>query len=282
MAKAAAIDVFGYLDYRAFLRDVYNARKTASASFSYRAFSRRAGLKSPNYLKLVMDGERNLTPPMAARFAKALGLDDESGAYFADLVAFNQARTSSERAAHYARLSSSSRYRKTHRLDLAQAAYHATWYIPVVRELAARSDFRDDPAWIASLMWPAITRIEAQRALDVLVELGLLVREADGRVHQGERPLVSTGPELHAVHIANYHRTMMARAAASIDLVPSGERDISSLTLCVGEDGVRRLKERIQRFRRELLELTLLEDDPRQVVQVNFQLFPLTREPEAQ
>ena len=100
------------------------------------------------------------------------------------------------------------------------------------------------------------------------------------KAHQGDKALVSTGPELHAVHIANYHRMMMGRAAASIDLVPSSERDISSLTMCVGEDGVRRLKERIQRFRRELLELTLLEDDPRQVVQVNFQLFPLTREPE--
>ncbi|MCE9580004.1 MAG: TIGR02147 family protein [Deltaproteobacteria bacterium] len=280
MGKAATIDVFGYLDYRAFLRDVYLARKAASASFSYRAFSRRAGLKSPNYLKLVMDGERNLTAPMAARFAKALGLDDESGGYFTDLVAFNQARTSSERAAHYARLSSSTRYRKTHRLDLAQAAYYATWYVPVVRELAARSDFQDDPVWIAARTWPPITRLEAARALDVLLELGLLVRDDDGKVSQGGKALVSTGPELHAVHIANYHRTMMGRAAESIDLIPSAERDISSLTLGVGEDGVRRLKERIQRFRRELLELTLLEDDPKQVVQVNFQLFPLTREPE--
>jgi uncharacterized protein (TIGR02147 family) len=282
VGKAATIDVYGYLDYRAFLRDVYLARKAASASFSYRAFSRRAGLKSPNYLKLVMDGERNLTAPMAVRFAKALGLDDESAGYFTDLVAFNQARTSSERAAHYARLSSSSRYRRTHRLDLAQAAYHATWYIPAVRELAARADFIDDPAWIASLLRPPISKTEAARALAVLLELGLLTRDTDGRLHQGGKALVSTGPELHAVHIANYHRTMMARAAESIDLIPSAERDISSLTLAVGEDGVRRLKERIQRFRRELLELTLLEDDPKVIVQVNFQLFPLTGEPEGE
>jgi uncharacterized protein (TIGR02147 family) len=69
---------------------------------------------------------------------------------------------------------------------------------------------------------------------------------------------------------------MMQRAAESIDLFPSAERDISSVTLCMGSDGIRRLKSRIQRFRRELIELEAIEDDRRRVIQINFQLFPLT------
>jgi hypothetical protein len=40
---------------------------------------------------------------------------------------------------------------------------------------------------------------------------------------------------------------------------------------------LRRLKERVQSFRRELLELSGLESEPSQVVQLNFQLFPLSR-----
>jgi uncharacterized protein (TIGR02147 family) len=70
---------------------------------------------------------------------------------------------------------------------------------------------------------------------------------------------------------------MLERAAASIDEIAPADRDISSLTLAVGDSGLRRLKERLQRFRRELLELSALEDDPAQVVQINFQLFPLSR-----
>jgi uncharacterized protein (TIGR02147 family) len=61
-------------------------------------------------------------------------------------------------------------------------------------------------------------------------------------------------------------------------LVPARERDISSLTLCLGSGGLARLKERIQAFRRELLELAESEGQPSQVVQINFQLFPLTRD----
>jgi uncharacterized protein (TIGR02147 family) len=274
-ATASRIDVFGYLDYRAFLRDYYAERKEHGRGFSFRAFATAADLKSPNYLKLVMDGARNLTPQMAERFAAACGLRDEAAAYFVDLVGFNQARTPTERNAHYARLTSFRGWRKAHKLELSHAIYHSTWYIPAIRELATRADFRADPEWIARMMVPAISKAEAQRALAVLLELGLLVEE-NGAVRQGEA-LVSTGPETGWVHIGNYHRMMMERAAAAIDLIDRADRDISSLTLCLSEGGLRTIKERIQRFRRELLDLSASEDDALQVVQVNFQLFPLSR-----
>lgn len=274
MPRPNPVDVFDYLDYRAFLRDRYVEGK--ARGLSYRSFSRRAGLRSPNFLKRVIDGERNLSSNTASRFAKALGLDAEATAYFLDLVRFNQATTTTERNAGYARLTGFRRYRKARPLDLAHAAYHSTWYLPAIRELASRQDFRDDPTWIASVLLPPISKSDAAEALEVLLELGLLVRGRDGRVSQGE-PLVSTGPETRGLHIANYHRMMMERATESMDQIAAGDRDISSLTVCVGDDGLRRLKERIQRFRRELLELSSLEDDPQQVVQVNFQLFPLSK-----
>lgn len=270
------LDVFEYLDHRAFLRDYYAAEKARGRGFSYRAFARRAGLKSPNYLKLVIDGGRNLSSTMASRFAEVCGLTGDAAAYFIELVAFDQAKTSAERNASYARLSAFPRYRTIHKLDLAQAAYHSSWFIPAVRELAVRKDFRAEPEWIAKRIRPAISRAEAERALATLFELGLLVRGPRGKVSQAE-PLVSTGPETAGMHVVNFHKTMIARASASIDEVPAPQRDISSLTLAVGPEGLRTLKQRIQRFRRELLEASELEADPKEVVQVNFQLFPLTQ-----
>lgn len=86
-AAEAEIDVFAYSDYRAFLRDYYVARKAAGRGFSYRSFSRRAELKSPNYLKLVIDGDRHLSPDMAKRFAAACGLQGAAQRYFIELVA---------------------------------------------------------------------------------------------------------------------------------------------------------------------------------------------------
>jgi hypothetical protein len=48
-----------------------------------------------------------------------------------------------------------------------------------------------DPAWIARRMHPKITRAKAAAALSTLLALGLLARDDDGGVKQGE-PLVST------------------------------------------------------------------------------------------
>ncbi len=274
-ARPGTLEVFAYLDYRAFLRDYYLEKKDRRG-LSYRAFSRRAGLRSPNYLKLVIDGERNLSDEMAARFAKAVGLDGDGAAYFVELVRFSQARTTPERNDSYARLTGYRGYRKAQALELAHAAYHSTWYLPAIRELAARRDFREDPAWIARTLLPSITKAEAASALSTLFDLGLLTRDERGSIALGE-PLVSTGAETRGLHIRNYHRTMMECAVTSMDTVPASDRDISSLTLCLSRDGLLRLKQRIQRFRRELLELATLEEDPEQVVQVNFQLFPLSR-----
>lgn len=269
------IDVLDYLDYRALLRDYYQAKKDEGRGFSFRAFSQRAGLRSPNHLKRVIDGERNLTPAMAVRYARAMSLDAEATTYFCDLVTFNQAASNTERDLAYQRLTGLRGYRRAHKLDAAQADYHSTWYLPAIREMVLRSDFREEPGWIARRMLPPIGTSQAAKAIQTLLDLGLLIRAADGRLEQAD-PAVTTGPEARGVHIRSYHRAMMERAAESMSLVHADDRDISSLTFCVGAEGLRRLKLRIQRFRKELMAMATLEKDGEQVVQLNVQLFPLT------
>jgi uncharacterized protein (TIGR02147 family) len=135
--------------------------------------------------------------------------------------------------------------------------------------------FREDPAWIAATLRPAIKESEAQQALDTLLELGLLERNAAGQLAQ-KASVVSTGAETTGLHIVSYHAEMMRRATVAMTSVPAAERDISSLTLCLGPGGLAALKGRIQALRRELLELSESESEPSQVVQLNFQLFPLS------
>lgn len=268
-------NVFAYLDSRRFLGDHYAHQKRTTRAFSYRSFARKAALKSPNYLKLVIDGERNLTPEMAHRFAAACGLSGQALTYFVDLVGFTQARTTDEKSARYERLIRFREHRSIHRIDIAYGQYHSRWFVPAIRELVFRRDFRRDPQWIAAQLLPAITEREAAEALDLLLELDLLT-DQDGVLVPTEA-LVTTGPEVKGLHYRQYHRTMMTRAAASLDDLPAAERDISSVTLCLGEDGVARMKDRVRAFRRELLQLSADEPNPKRVVQVNFQVFPLSR-----
>lgn len=276
-ADVTAPHVYSFLDYRAFLRAYYEHKKQAGR-LSFRAFSQRAGLRSPNYLKLVMDGQRNLSSDMAPRFARACGLTGDAERYFERLVDFNQARTVDERTQCYRKLCRERRFREHNKLAPALDLYHSRWFLPAIRELAGSVDFNSDPEWVAARLLPPIAPRDAQLAIDTLLELGMLKREGKGRSAKLVRgdATVSTGPEVRSLHLANFHRSMIDHARTSIDRIPMDQRDISSLTLCLGEDGLDRIKRAVQRFRRELLEIEQLEASPRQVVQINFQLFPLS------
>ena len=272
---SAVPDVFQYLDYRDYLRHYYENRKAQSRGFSYRAFSRRAQLKSPNYLKLVMDGDRSLSPSMAERFGRACRLQGDALEYFIDLVALNQAKSTTERNAHYARLSRFRQYRSTHRRGLAEAEYHTTWYLPVIHAMAARADFTGDPAWIASQLRPPISKADAQRAVEVLLELRLLERSEEGPIRQAQ-PRLSATPETFGLHLTNYHQMMMERAQQALDTVPAEDRVITSLTLFISPNTRAELERRTQRFLEEVTRLTDADAEPSQVVQLNLHLFPLS------
>lgn len=66
--------VYDYLDFRAFLKDLFVYNKERRGNFSYRFFSRQAGFASPNFLKLVTNGQRNLTNTSIAKIAKGFKL----------------------------------------------------------------------------------------------------------------------------------------------------------------------------------------------------------------
>jgi len=270
------VHVFEYQDYRQFLRDFYAAQKAKSRAFSHRAFSKRAGLSSSNYLGLVMKGQRDLSSEMAPRFAKACGLSKRSADFFCDLVAYCQAKTTEEKQRWHERLARFRKFRDAHRLVGEQTAYHANWYMPAVRELATLAAFEEKPSWVATALEPAISERQAKDALETLQKLGLLVRDSTGKLRQAQA-LVTTGPGPLGHHIFVYHHGMLDLAKRALDQLPREQRDVSSLTLCVAESTLPLLKERIREFRHELLQLAELDPKPERVVQINFQMFPLSR-----
>lgn len=274
MARALSIDVFSYLSYRSFLRDAYTDLKSRQRGFSYRWFSKRAGLSSPNFLKLVMDGKRNLSPRGAEAFATALGLIGREASFFRELVDFEQAETAADKNRAWDRLSSYQGHRQVHGLERHQFEYLSKWWHPAIREMVAIPGFREDPEWIAKQLRPSITAAQARAALELLIALGFVARHEDGSLRQVDQ-LISTGPEVRSLAAGNFHRQMLTRAAESIELVERTERDISSITVAVSRKSFQLIKERIHQLRSELMELAAREGNPDRVIQVNFQAFPL-------
>ncbi|MFW6241358.1 MAG: TIGR02147 family protein, partial [Thermodesulfobacteriota bacterium] len=70
---------------------------------------------------------------------------------------------------------------------------------------------------------------------------------------------------------------MIRLASESMERFPSEERDITALVLSVRPDRMGEIKQKTAEFRKALLEIATETEDPDQVVQVNIQVFPLTR-----
>jgi len=275
-ARKVEVRVYDFLDYRAYLRAYYEAAKRTQRSFSFRSFSKLAGLRSPNFLKLVIEGERNLGADSVAGFSTALGLEGHEAEFFADLVAFNQAASLADKNRAFERISASRRFRAARRIDGDLFAYLSHWYNPAIRELAGRADFSEDPRWIASQLRPRISPTEAAEAMRLLFSLGLLVREpSSGRVLRGE-PTLTTEHEVRSLGAAAFHRQMIERAAESLETVPSALRDLAALTVCISPETAARVKERIHQFREAITELCDSDTAGAVVYQLNVQWFPLS------
>jgi len=269
------VQVFDYMDYRAYLRDFFKEKKQEMRFYSYRLFSQRAGLKSPNFLKLVIDGERNLSKQTVYKFAKALGLAKKETDYFENLIFFNQSTTLEEKNLYLERLMRYRKQRDVRKIEEAEYEYYSHWYNLAMRELVCAADFKDDFKKLGAAFIPAIPASAAAKAVELLLHLKFIERRADG-TYVKTAPSLTTGNQIRSIAIANYHREMFRLADDGIDRFPPAERDIASLTLGISRKTIPVIKERLQQLRNELLEIAEEDTEVEQVVQLNMQLFPLT------
>lgn len=275
MAKGTSpISIFQYSDYRRFLSDWYRAMKRSRASVSFRSFAQRAGLRSINFFKLVMEGERNLTEESVSKFALGLKLNKQEREFFRNLVFYSQAKTHEQRDLYYQALLRSRKFSQLKPIERDQYEYYSAWHHPVIRELAVSKDFDGTPEWLAQRLYPSVTPAQAEKSVELLNKLGFIERDTHGRWKQANA-LVSTGPEIASHLVHNYHKIILDLSKEILDRIPAAEREVSTMTLGIIKERIPQLKRKIQEFRQEILKLVSVDSEPESVVQLNIQMFPL-------
>lgn len=271
--------IFEYTNYRLFLKDYYEERKEQEG-FTYREFSKLAEMNSTSWLLHLIKGTKNLSASSIPRVAKALRLGKAETEYFELLVPFTQARTNGTRDHYYGLMLGLKRKLKITRLGEEQYEYYTKWYHPVIRSLLTKADFREGPGGdldyvrLARCLIPPIPAREAKKAVKLLEKLGLIARDADGKWGQSSAVL-STGDEVASLNVVNYHKQVSRLAEGAHDASSREERDISALTLGLGEAEFRKIKARLQAFRKELIDIALSAEASDRVYQLNFQFFPV-------
>lgn len=269
--------LYGYDNYRAYLKDWYAWMKATNPGFSLRAFSMWTGLRSPNHLQLVFQGKRNLTKQTLPLFLRALKLKYREQRYFELLVNYNQTSDAASKARYLNELSA---YLKKigETLKHDQFEYLSKWYYPVIRELVATRDFKESRHWIAKRIGHGISPRQVDEAIGKLIRLGLLARDKNGRLVQGDA-IITTGPESAESAVYLYHDQMIKMAHNALMEQPPSERNISGITFSCSKQDLPEISALIGDCRKQILNFLNKRDirtEDEDVYQLNIQLFRVT------
>lgn len=268
-------NVFKYIDFRKFLKDHFQWLKKNRRGITHRFLCQKAGFTSANFLKLVMDGKRNLTEQSIPAVCKAFELDGKEAEFFKSLVLFNQAKKVEKKDRAYDELKNIRRNLSSDLLDHSQMDYLEKWYHVAIRELVETKDFREDPEWISRKLKKKVSPHQVKKSLALLEKLGLLLRNKEGKILPQQKAL-STHDEVAHLAAYRFHQSMIQQALEALKSSPAEEREISSLSLSVSKELFLEIKKRIQNFRREIHALASEEKNAEAVYQLNLQFFNLT------
>lgn len=273
--KRTKLYIYSYMDFRLFVNDRLDELKAENSKFSRRYFCSKLGLASTNYLKLIIDGRRNLSDKLLVRMAQVLGLDEEESAFFVDLVAYGQAKNTEAKMLALENLRKNKRFIKVHQLALDHFDYFADPVTLTMRELVALRDFREDTDWIGQRLPVKASPGHIREALDKLERLGQIARTEDGRlavVHRHQ----STGSQLGSVSLRSYHLKMLQLGIEAMEL-PVDVRHYRGLTMSIPAPAYDKIIEQISLCINRVRAIVDESPDASQVYHLEMVLFPLTR-----
>lgn len=185
-------DIFDYEDFRLYLADFYSYKKAQGVGFSYRLFAKKCGFSSPNFLKLVIDAKRNLSPDSTEKFLTILEFDNDRAEYFRRLVEFCQSKDDEQRALSLQAMQKLKPYSNQRQVDEDHFQYMSHWLNPVIREMALKNDFKDDPYWISRKLTGRASIGEIRESLDFLKKAKFIEKMADGSFRCQEKIVISS------------------------------------------------------------------------------------------
>ena len=274
-----------FTDYRAFLKEFYEFKRAQTRSsrrpYSYATFAAAADIRSPNYLKLIIDGARNLSPEMAKKFAKGMGLAKEETDEFCALVEYSQAVEPLERNRRLKVLSDMRVRQQLKSGEINAETWEKVpgWVTWVLYALTDQRNVKFAPDDLYDLMRGKARPEEIRRSLDRLLAAGELVRDAEtGEVSKG-REIMSGTENVPVALVRKLQAELIYLGLESLFRDQPQDREIGAQTMALTEDEFEVLKFELRQFRKRWAKdvgVARKVSKGDRVFQLNIQLFPVT------
>jgi len=275
-----------FTDFREFLREFYEYKRKLTRKdlrpYSYATFAAAADIKSPNYLKLIIDGERNLSSDMIKKFARAMVMNKAEADEFHALVDYGQAMEPLERNRYLKNLAD---IRVRHQLKTGEIKAETWEKIPswVIWVLYAMSDQKNvgfnDIDQLSNLIRRKIKPDDLRRSLEKLKANGELTQAEDGTITRG-RELMSGSENVPVELVRKLQAELIYLGLESLFQDTAQEREFGAMTASLTEAEFEQLKFELRQFRKRWTkDISVARKTTKgdRVFQMNIQLFPVTK-----
>lgn len=264
--------IYDYTDYRDIIRDFYLEKKKGNSRYSYSVLGQAIGLNA-SHVFCIVEKKRNLPVRCVPAVKKTLGLTGRAARYFDFLLAASRTKSEKTKTEILAK-AFQLRDVKTHSLANKEQKYLSDWWTPVIRALIEVNQGRIDAKEISESLEPSIEVEKVQESIDILQELGFIQDLGNGHVKLADAHINIAGEE-RAQAIRQFQANVMQIGARSLNTIAPADRDISTLTMAVDQQGFEDIKSMIQEFRKDVQIRVDKCGKPTRVLQMNLALFPV-------
>lgn len=270
------LNIIHFADFRTFLVAHAQEMKAKKPNWSYGAWAKRLGLTSTSAISRVLGGQREPGPQMVERLILYFGFNDKEATYFRDLIMLRKVKDDPKLIVLLMeKLQKKHPHTFKSTLDTESYAVISNWYHLAIREMLSLDEFLADPEWISKRFQFKVTPREVAQAIENLIRVGLLTRDAEGRLKATEAKVSSTR-DVASEGIKRYHEQMLDNAKLALRELGVEEREFGATTLSFRSENMGKAKALIREFRAKFEDL-MEEGSGDGVYQLQFQLFPLTR-----
>ena len=266
--------IFQYKNYRNFLHDYYSYQKEIVGNFSYQQFAKLACLKSPNYLKLIIDGKRNLTVSNIHQLSHAMKLELSEREFFETLVLFTQSQTKLESIYYGSRLNQLKLQNPNSQIKLksTHSNLFLDWRIPamicLIDGLSAEETLKEAKEKLG------LSKEEIQNHVSLLKSEGLM-DEQDGKYKFNEKSYLFIIKKTDTFTTKNIFRAALKNSLAAFEKgFESHTMKVQNTMFGIESDKFEYYAGRISKFISELSQ-EAKNDAKEKIVQASLQFYPV-------
>ncbi|MBT4760708.1 MAG: TIGR02147 family protein [Bdellovibrionaceae bacterium] len=265
-------DLYQYENYRIFLKDWFDYRKSSQKSFSYSVWARSLKLKSSSTLIMILKGQRDPSPNLTERFANYFEFNLDEYEFFEDLVELEKT-PSNKKQALLDRVQAK-RTKKNLKIIDDQFDVISDWHHYALREATLLKNIDFKPVLLANRLIGNLSEQTISEAIKRLIHLGL-IQKIEGKYHATDTS-VTTKSDNYSKALQAYHNQILKLAQKSLQETDIGEREITGLTLSFSKNKMELAKSKIRNFMVEFMcEMEAQEGD--EVYQLELAFIPLSK-----